>query len=205
LAVGVNNRGMDIQGWDERYRLGKGSEDWERQPNPLLVKTCPDIQPGNALDLACGMGRNALWLAARGWNVTAVDGAPRAIESLRRLASETGVEVNAKVADIEKDLYEIGESCWDLIAMCYYLQTSLFEPAKRGVRPGGIVLAIVHIAEAGEEASRHRLRPGELRRYFSDCEILHYAEGRPNNPSHKQPAAEIVARRYKAAALNSRE
>jgi SAM-dependent methyltransferase len=192
--VSVNNRCVEIQGWDERYRSGR-AEERETEPNPLLAETCSKLPPGKALDLACGAGRNAIWLAQRGWSVTAVDGAPTAIEILRRRASEGGVAVDARIFDLEKREFEIEENCWDLIAMCFYLQTSLFEPAKRGVRPGGIVLAIVHIAEAGEEPTGHRLRPGELRQYFLDCEILHYYEGKSNDSAHKRPVAEIVARR----------
>ena len=70
--------------------------------------------------------------------------------------------------------------------MCYYLQASLFEPIKLGLRPGGLVLGIVHIAESGEEATAHRLEPGGLKRYFSDCDILHYYEGKPNDIAHKE-------------------
>jgi SAM-dependent methyltransferase len=186
---------MELRQWDERYRLEQRAEDREAAPNPLLVETCLKTPPGRALDLACGTGRNAIWLAEHGWQVTAADGSSSAIEILRRRASGLGVAVNAKVADLGKNAFEIGQSCWDLIAMCLYLQTSLFEPAKRGVRPGGLVLAIVHIAESGEEPTGHRLRPGELKQYFTDCEILHYYEGKPNDTAHKRPVAEIVARR----------
>ena len=152
------------------------------------------MAPGRALDLACGAGRNALWLAEHGWKVTAVDGAPGAIEILRRRASERGFKVDARVADLEKGEYRIEASSWDLIAMCFYLQRSLFERAKRGVQPGGLVLAIVHIVESGEEATEHRLMPGELKQYFSDCEIRHYYEGKSRDAAHKRPVAEIVAR-----------
>jgi tellurite methyltransferase len=186
---------MEIQGWDERYRLGR-AEERETEPNPLLVETCSKLVAGKALDLACGAGRNAMWLAQRGWSVTAVDGAPTAIEILRRRASEGVVAVDARIFDLEERGFEIEENCWDLIAICFYLQTSLFEPAQRGVRPGGIVLAIVHIAEGGEEPTDHRLRPGELRQYFSECEILHYYEGKSNDSGHKRPVAEIVAKTY---------
>jgi SAM-dependent methyltransferase len=186
---------MDIQGWDERYRSGDRAKDWETAPNPLLAEICSKMPPRMALDLACGAGRNSIWLAERGWNVTAVDGAPSAIEILRSHAAARGVAVDARVADLETSGFEIGNCQWDLIAMCFYLQTSLFEPAKRGLRPGGLVLAIVHIAEPGEEVTGHRLRPGELKRYFGDCEILHYYEGKSNDAAHKRPVAEIVAKR----------
>jgi len=198
LPAALNNPCMDIQGWDERYRSGERAKDWEAAPNPLLAETCSKMPPGRALDLACGAGRNSIWLAERGWNVTAVDGAPSAIEILRSYAAKRGVVVDARVADLEKGGFEIGDCRWDLIAMCFYLQTSLFEPAKRGLRPGGLVLAIVHIAEPGEEVTGHRLRPGELKQYFDDCEILHYYEGKSNDAAHKRPVAEIVAKRAEA-------
>jgi tellurite methyltransferase len=187
---------MDIPGWEQRYRSGERAEvDLGTAPTPLLVETAKRLAPGRALDLACGAGRNALWLAEQGWEVTAVDGAPTAIEVLRRRAAERGVTVDAKVADLEKGEYWIERSRWNLIAMCYYLQRNLFEPAKQGVVPGGIVLAIVHITEPGEEPTAHRLRPGELVRFFQGWEILHLFEGRANDTAHRRAVAQIVARR----------
>ena len=153
-------------------------------PTPLLVETAARLQPGRALDLACGRGRNAIWLAEHGWQVTAVDRTPVTIP---------GVET--RVADLEKHEFPIGESAWDLIAVCYYLQRDLFESIQRGVRPGGIALAIVHIFEPGHEQSRFSLNPGELAKYFEGWEILHSYEGRPRDPEHKRAVAEIAARR----------
>ena len=180
---------MDIQGWNDRFR----SERCEPPPTPLMVETAVRLKAGRALDLACGTGRNALWLAAHGWRVTAVDGSSAAIGILRNRAA--GLPVKAFIADLEAGEYQIEESAWDLIAICYYLQRDLFEPAKRGVVPGGLLIAIVHITEPGEEPTQHRLRPGELRNYFRGWEILHFREGRPNDSEHRRASAEIVARR----------
>jgi len=187
---------MEIRSWDERYRSGeRAAEDIEAAPTPLLVEMAKRLAPGRALDLACGSGRNALWLAEQGWSVTAVDGSPTAIEILRSRASSRGVTVSMKVADLEKFEYQIEPASWNLIAICYYLQRDLFGPAKQGVVPGGIVISIVHITEPGEEPTAHRLRPGELERYFLGWEILHRHEGRPNDTAHQRSVAEIVARR----------
>jgi SAM-dependent methyltransferase len=186
---------MDIRAWDERYRTGqRPAEDLEAAPNQLLIETAKRLQPGKALDLACGTGRNALWLAEQGWNVAAVDGAPAAIEILRQRASEKGLRVDARVADLESGEYRIEPSAWDLIAICYYLQRDLFEPAKRGVARRGVLLAIAHIAEPGEEPTYKRLKSGELESYFQGWEILHYYEGKPNDAAHQRSVAEIVAR-----------
>jgi tellurite methyltransferase len=187
---------MEISLWNERYRSGAhAASDFNTEPSPLLVATASKLPPGKALDLACGPGRNALWLAEQGWKVTAVDGSSAAIGILRERAAARHLAIELHVANLEKHEFAIAHSAWDLITMCYYLQRDLFEPAKSGVVPGGIVLAIVHITEPGEEPTGHRLRPGELADYFRDWEVLHYAEGAPNDPVHKRACAEIVARR----------
>ena len=187
---------MDLRGWNECYRSGaRPAEDLEAAPTPLVVETAQRLASGKALDLACGAGRNALWLAQLGWNVTAVDGAPAAIEILRRRAADQGVTVDARIADLEKGEYFIEPAAWDLLVIAYYLQRDLFEPAKRGVVPGGTLIAIVHITEPGEEPTYKRARPGELRGYFDGWEILHYREGKPHDPAHQRAVAEIAARR----------
>ncbi len=187
---------MEPRDWDKRYRLREhAASDLEAPPTPLVMETAASLSPGQALDLACGAGRNALWLAEHGWDVTAVDGAPTAIEILRGRADERGLKINAIVADLEKGEFKIVPARWDLIAMCYYLQKNLFEPAKRGVVPGGILISIVHIAEPGEEPTGHRLRPGELEQYFAGWEILHRYEGQASDGGHRRPVAEIVAQK----------
>lgn len=182
---------MDIRGWEERYRL----ENFDLEPTALVVATAGAVSPGRALDLACGAGRNALWLAEQGWSVTAVDGARAAIEILRNRASERGIAVDARVADLGNGEYRIEPSAWDLITICYYLQRDLFEPAKLGIKPGGLLLAIVHITEEAEEPTYKRLKPGELERYFRGWEIVHRYEGTPNGSASQRRVAEIVARR----------
>lgn len=178
---------MDLRGWDERYR-----ERPETGPaTPLLVEIANSLPPGRALDLACGAGRNSLWLGIHGWNVTAVDGSQEAIQ----LLSARKPAIDARVADLEKHEYTIQPDSWELIAMCYYLQRDLFEPSKRGVVPGGIVLVIVHIPGPGEGLTPFRMEPGELKSHFQDFEILHSYEGPPRDPEHKKWVAEIAARR----------
>lgn len=190
---------MDLEGWDQRYRTGtRASEDIEAEPTPLLVETAKRMHPGAALDLACGAGRNAIWLAQQGWAVTAVDGAASAIGILRTKAAECGVTVDARVANLENHEYKIQKSAWDLLAICYYLQRDLFEPAKQGVKPGGLLIAIVHITGNGEPATQTRLNPGELIRYFGGWDILHFYEGEPNDAAHRRAVAEIVAVRRPA-------
>lgn len=187
---------MDIQDWEKRYRTGeRPAEDLNAAPTPLLIETARRLPPGKALDLACGTGRHALWLAERGWTVTAVDGAPAAIEILGSRASRRGMAVDARVANLETGEFGIEPARWDLIVIAYYLQRDLFASAKMGLVPGGILLAIVHLAEPGGEPAEYRLAQGELKGFFRGWEILHYYEGNPNDPAHRRSVAEIVARR----------
>jgi SAM-dependent methyltransferase len=190
---------MESHVWEERYRSReRPEEDFATAPVPLLVHTAKQLPPGRALDLACGTGRNALWLARQGWKVTAVDGSPTAIKILQRRATLGGLAVDASVADLERGEYKIEPSAWDLICISYYLQRDLLESAKRGLA-AGVLIAIVHIAAPGEQPTNHRLGPGQLAAHFRDWEILHHFEGQPNDPAHQRPVAEIVARRPGAA------
>lgn len=187
---------MDIRGWEERYRSReRKAEDVDAAPTPLLVETASRLDPGTALDLACGAGRNALWLAQRGWQVTAIDGALSAIEILRDRARQAELAVNTNVQDLQSPDLHLEPRSFDLVAICYYLQRTLFAPAKEAVKPGGLLLAIAHTVEGGEEPTESRLRPGELRLYFQGWEIQHYYEGKPADPANKRAVAEIVAQR----------
>lgn len=186
---------MDIRDWDSRYHSKeRAGEDFQTEPTKLVAQTVHTIQPGKALDLACGTGRNAVWLAQKGWDVTAVDGASAALQILAERARKTSVNVKTIRADLQKGEYNITPSYWDLITVCYYLQRDLIEPAKTGTRPGGLLLMIVHTIEGDEQPTESRLRPGELIQNFTDWEILHSYEGKPDDPAHRRAVAEIVAR-----------
>jgi len=184
---------LSIAEWDQRYRTGEKVFD---KPSPLVVRFASSLAPGAALDLACGPGRNALYLAEQRWRVTAVDGSEVAIEILGERARERKVEVDARVADLELGEFRIQPDSFDLICCCYYFQRDLFSSIKSGVRPGGLVIAIIHLLSPDEpEGKPRRACPGELRSYFADWEMLHSYEGASNEPEHHRPVAEIVAKR----------
>ena len=165
---------MSIEKWNERYRAGEQLFD---TPSPLVTRFVADLAPGVALDLACGPGRNALFLAERGWRVTAVDGSPIAIAKLR----ERDVQIDARVVDLERGEFQIQPDSYDLICDCLYLQRDLFPQMKIGIRTGGMAIVTVLLAGVGTPT---RVSPGELRAYFADWNVLHYRE---------QEVAELVA------------
>lgn len=184
---------MDISGWDGMYRSGqRGAED---VPTTLLVETAAALKPGNAIDLACGAGRNALFLAEHNWTVTAMDGSPAAIEILRQRAAERHLPIAAEAADLTAPDFALPADEFDLVLIAFYLQRSLFPIAKRALRPGGVMIAIVHTAEPGNPVSEKRAAAGELATFFTGWTILHYYEGPSRDPEHRRPVAEIVARR----------
>ena len=86
---------MDAAGWDERYAASELV--WSAEPNRFVAEVCADLSPGRALDLAAGEGRNAIWLAQRGWTVTATDFSQVGLDKGRRLAQE--LSGHAGVAD----------------------------------------------------------------------------------------------------------
>ena len=184
---------MSIAKWNQRYRAG---EQIFEVPSPLVLQFTADLAPGTALDLACGPGRNALFLAERGWKVTAVDGSPVAIELLRACAHARSQRIETQIADLERGEFEIAAGAYDLICACYYLQRDLIPAIQRGVRPGGLAVVIVHLADPVQpHASPSRAVAGELRKFFADWTILHYYEGQPHESCHLHGVAELVGRK----------
>jgi len=184
---------MNIAGWEEKYRSGDRGK--EEKPTALVVETAEKLLPGTAIDLACGAGRHALYLADRGWTVTAVDGSETAVELVRLRAAARGLDVHARVADLTDSAFVLPHEAFDLIVIAYYLQRDLFAKVKAAARPGGVVVAIVHTPEPGEAWSEKRAAPAELRGFFSDWKILWDYEGRSRDPAHRRPVAELAARR----------
>jgi SAM-dependent methyltransferase len=179
---------MGLAEWEARYRVElAGETGHDAAPSPLLIAAAEGLPPARALDLGCGRGRHALWLAERGWRVTAVDGSPAAISIVNASAARRGVRLDARVADLEEGEFAIKPASWELIASCYYLQRDLLDPIKEGLVSGGIAIVIALMAK-----SQYRVQPGELRSHFAGWEVLHDREG--SDPSG-HAVAEIVARK----------
>ena len=181
--------------WDERYANGQFSS---AEPHKLLTEIVGKLQPGLALDLACGTGRNSIFLAENGWEVSAVDNSSVGVEIARERAEHKGLDINFVVADLEKSEFVIEPEAYDLICDLYYLQRDLFPKMKLGVRSGGMIISTIQIHGDDEEQGRFDLREGELRGFFSEMEILHYHETEAADTDagdHHRRTAEIVARR----------
>jgi SAM-dependent methyltransferase len=131
--------------WDRRYAESEFL--WTVEPNRFVVQELGDMPPGRALDLACGEGRNAVWLAQKGWRVTAVDFSAVGLDKARRLADSRGATVDWVLADLLD--FEPEDGAYQLVLVAY-LQIA---PAERAavllkacsaLAPAGEVLVIGH-------------------------------------------------------------
>jgi SAM-dependent methyltransferase len=125
---------MEREDWDRRY--GGTELIWTAQPNRFVVEELGELPPGRALDLGAGEGRNAVWLAERGWRVTAVDFSPVALEKGRRLAQARGVTVDWALADLRG--YQAEPAAYDLVLVAYLHLL----PAERAAVLAGAVAAV---------------------------------------------------------------
>ena len=182
--------------WDERYREGKHVND---KPHPLVTNVASKLVPGRALDIASGPGRHAIWLAERGWQVTAVDYSRIAMEVLEQRSRQKAVRTNSFIADLQRHEFLIEPDLYDLIIICNYLQRELFEPIRAGTRIGGIVIAVIAIVDNDPNIKpmnpAYLLNPGELRAEFEGWELIHYLEGKPDGDERGRAMAEIAARK----------
>jgi SAM-dependent methyltransferase len=138
---------VDERFWDERY---SGTElIWTAQPNMFLVREVEGLEPSTALDLACGEGRNSIWLAEHGWQVTGADFSAKGLEKGRALAAQRNVDVAFEQHDATT--WEPTRS-FDLVAV-FYLQlpqperTHALKNALAAVANGGTFLLVAHDVE----------------------------------------------------------
>jgi SAM-dependent methyltransferase len=137
--------GFAREDWNDRY-AGKELV-WTAEPNRRFAAEVERLEPGRALDLACGEGRNAVWLAERGWRVTGVDFSDVALAKAAKLAASRGVDVDWVVADVLD--YEPEARAFDLVAVLY-LQLPREEllhairTAAAAVAPGGTLVVLGH-------------------------------------------------------------
>jgi SAM-dependent methyltransferase len=131
--------------WDRRYA---GVENlWSAKPNRFLVAEVEGLAPGRALDLACGEGQNAIWLAEAGWRVVGVDYSSVAIAKARARAARDGVDATFAEADLVE--YELDPSAYDLVLMLYlHLPAEehrlVLARAARSLAPRGTLVLLGH-------------------------------------------------------------
>jgi SAM-dependent methyltransferase len=136
---------MDRDDWNARYATEELV--WTAQANRFVVAELDGMPPGRALDVAAGECRNAVWLAERGWDVTAVDYSATALEKGRRLAEARGVELTLVEADVTT--YEPPRERFDLVLIAYLhlpepTRSAVYARSAAAVTPGGTLLVVGH-------------------------------------------------------------
>lgn len=142
---------MSADEWDARY--GSAELLWTGQANRFVAEELDGVAPGRALDLGCGEGRNAVWLAERGWTVTAVDFSAVAVDKGRELAAARSVEVDWLVEDLT--VWQAPREAFDAVVIAYlHLPpgplTGVLDAAAAAVAPGGLLVAVGHDRDNAE-------------------------------------------------------
>ena len=180
--------------WDAKH--GQAANEAAEAPAGILTELWPLLPAGAALDLACGRGRNALFLAEHGRHVTAVDWSGAALDILEERAKSLGIPVRrmqridearpltrAAIDLVQADLEAVVLSAnrYSLIVCVRYLQRSLFPQICRALCPAGILLFETYTKaqldfSGGPRNPVHLLNSGELRRAFPELEVVFYRE-----------------------------
>ena len=188
-----------LRKWDEKF--ARGDEIHGFAPSALLPDAVRGVTPGLALDLACGAGRHALFLAGQGWRVRALDGSRVGIDHMMDEARRRGIEgrIEPRLRDLESDSITLETDAFDLVCDFYFLHRPLFSQIRRAVRPGGLFVAAIHVEDAGRGEAPHPflLAPGELRALVDGWgwDVVHAREGASSETGHRHATAEMVARK----------
>jgi SAM-dependent methyltransferase len=191
--------------WDARY--GEREAIWSGRPNGRLVAEVADLAPGRALDVGCGEGADAIWLARRGWMVSAIDISDVAVSRARDAAEMVGAKVDWVCGDALQMPFPAGS--FDLVSMHYpALPKAAGEAAARtlldAVRPGGLLLAVYH--DLDDEHREHMKSKGFDPADYVDADDLaglvdvdfmierHAIEPRIDPPPDNPNIADIVLR-----------
>lgn len=178
--------------WDARFRASDHSGP---DPDPFLVSAQEALSlltpRATVLDLACGAGRNAVWLSRQGFRVTAVDFSAEALAKTRLLAREHGVTLECRRMDLESPSVDLG--AWHLICGFFFLHRPLFPLLRQALHPGGLLIYKTYTIDrlrspGGPRNPRHQLEPNELLRLAEGLRVLRYEEG--------SGTAAIVAQRF---------
>jgi len=180
--------------WNQRY-----AEDSYQKNNPvsLVEDWLPRIPVGRALDVACGAGRNSIFLAQAGYRVDAIDISSEGLNQARQKAENQGLSINW----IEQDLDQAFQfdTNYDLIIVLWYVDLALITRLCDCLAPGGYLLCEEHLVTdqevIGPTSLNYRVAPGELREAVSGLDVLLYEESiEMNSEGDRVSSARMVVR-----------
>ncbi|MCW2832437.1 MAG: hypothetical protein JWN68_390 [Nocardioides sp.] len=158
-----NPHGLD---WDERYGDGQL---WSGHANEQLVVEASNLEPGTALDVGAGEGADAIWLAERGWQVTAIDVSAKALDRASRAAAAAGLAVDWRAIALEDLENSPAASTYGLVSVFYPAllrgDGTIIETLLARVAPGGLLLVVHHSHVDRERAAEHGFDPDDYVRH----------------------------------------
>jgi SAM-dependent methyltransferase len=165
----------DRERWDARWATGRH----HAGADPDWLEAVPELpRTGLALDLACGVGRVALWLARRGLRTVAIDVSPVALERAEIEARALGLSLETRALDLERD--PLPEGPWDLIACFQYLQRDLFPALRERLAPGGSLVCEIatrrNLERHAHPSARFLLEENELLALCTPLHVTYYRE-----------------------------
>ncbi|RQG99724.1 class I SAM-dependent methyltransferase [Natrarchaeobius oligotrophus] len=185
----------DRERWNEKY----GDDEFRlpEEPIPELERYVDEFPDGRALDVATGTGRNALFLAERGYDVDAVDVSDAALEIARERAADRGVDVDWIRSDLEE--FELEPEAYDLIAISFFAALEYLPDLKEALAPDGVLVVEHHLRssdpiDVGPSGDRYRYRSNDLLRAALDLTVLSYEERRRTIVDGTAAVATLVAR-----------
>jgi SAM-dependent methyltransferase len=185
--------------WNQRY-----AEDSYHKNNPvtLVEDWLPRIPVGKALDVACGAGRNAIFLAQVGYRVDAIDISLEGLNQARQKAESQGLSVNWIEHDLDQDFQF--DTDYDLIIILWYVDLALITRLCGCLAAGGYLVCEEHLITdlevIGPTSSNYRVAPGDLRKAVTGLDILLSEESiEMNSEGDKVASARVVARKNQGA------
>jgi SAM-dependent methyltransferase len=181
--------------WNRKYAAGEGPAHF--RPKPFLMEQDDLLAGDQALDVACGFGGNALYLAERGYQVDAVDVSDVALAQARAEAGRRGLQEAIAFVQADLDQWPVPPARYDLIVVFYYLNRGLMPRLARGLRPGGLLFQANHnqrfLTVRPDFDPDYLLAVGELRQMALDAglEVVYYADGTADRDAN----ARLIARR----------
>jgi SAM-dependent methyltransferase len=158
--------------WNERYR----ERDPALEPSTFLREVADSLPEGRALDVATGGGRNAIFLAKCGYEVTGIDLSEGGLEIARERTAERGVTERTEFIQGDIEQYDFSPETYDVIIVSYYYSLNALPDLKCALAPGGVLLYEHRLHPSGDDSHRFRFHPNDLLRACLDLRIVRYEE-----------------------------
>lgn len=174
-SIESEGKRAEVERWNRVLTAEKPT--FNTKPNDFLVEMAKGRKPGTALDVGMGQGRNAVWLAQQGWDVTGFDPADKAVALAAENARKLGVSLKTEVKGMED--FNFGERRWDLILISYVTGREMTDVLQRALKPGGVLI----IEGFHRDATKGRsiggsvvFDTGELPKLYPDLRVVRYEE-----------------------------